>query len=346
MALPRADVRKGHATIRCVAESNLRRPANRPLMRPELRITEPMMVKRAGILASALAGALLLAAPLKAQQPPAPQDALPEAEKNSLLARAFANQKKNELALDFFERFERVEIRASSADPQPAQIKTFRAIPAGTGVDRIPVGPDGKPTDPAAFRKELQNLAKFLAWAAADGKGQREAYAKVARKHQERFALIEAAATGFLFTLAARELRDGRLVAKFRFDPNPAFKPTSRATAFFPKVSGWLWIDEACAQITRLEASLVVDLPIGLFFAKIYKGSRFVQERVEAEPGAWLPSVTEYDYTGRKFFSSISVHERTIATRYRRIGPPAKALPLILAELGSSAAASSPAATR
>lgn len=305
-----------------------------------------MMAKRPAIFAAALAGALLLAGAVEAQQAPVPQETLPEAEKNSLLARAFANQKKNELALDFFERIERLEIRDSSADSQPGQIKTVRAIPAGTGVARFPVGPDGNPTDPAAFREELRKFTKTLEWAAADGKAQREAYGKIARKHNDRFAFIDAAATGFLFTLVARELRGGRLAAKFRFDPNPVFKPASRATAFFPKVRGWLWIDEASAQIVRLEGSLTEDLPIGFIFAKVYKDSRFVQERAEVEPGVWLPSLTGYDYSGRKFFSSISVHERTIATRYRRIGRPGEALALIRAEIGSSAAARSPAATR
>jgi hypothetical protein len=289
-------------------------------------------------LLAALAGTLLLAGPLAAQQA-LPQEPLPESEKKALLDRALANEKKNELAQDFFERIERREILDSAGNPQPAKITTVRAIPAGTGVARLPVGPDGAPADPAAFRESLRKLCKTLEWAAADGPAQREAYAKVTRKHNDRIALIDSTANAFLYTLDSRERRGGRVVSKVRFDPNPAFKPTSRATSYFPKVSGFLWIDEASAQILRIEGRLIEDIPIVIFLAKIYKGTRFVQERVEAGPGVWLPSLTEYDYSGRKLFSPFAVHERTIASHYRRIGPPDKALEMIRAEIGAASAA-------
>jgi len=299
-------------------------------------MTSPMMMRFPALLTAALAGALLLAGPLAAQQAAVPQEPLPEAEKKALLDRALANEKKNELAQDFFERIERREILDSAGNPQPAKITTVRAIPAGTGVARLPVGPDGVPADAAAFREALRKLSKTLEWAAADGPAQREAYAKVTHKHNDRLALIDATATAFLYTLVSRERRGGRVISKVRFDPNPAFKPTSRSTSFFPKVSGFLWIDEAAAQILRIEGRLIEDIPIGIFLAKIYKGTRFVQERVEAEPGVWLPALTEYDFSGRKLFSPFAVHERTIASHYRRIGPPAEALALIRAEIGDS----------
>ncbi|MBZ5527146.1 MAG: hypothetical protein LAN71_04480 [Acidobacteriia bacterium] len=304
-----------------------------------LPMTPPRMMKFPAMIAAALAGALLLAGLLAAQQTTLPQEPLPEAEKTALLTRAVANEKKNELAQDLFERIERREILHSSGNPQPAQITTVRAIPAGTGVARLPVGPDGAPADPAAYREALQRLSRTLEWAAGDGPAQREAYARVTRKHNERISLIDTAASAFVYTLASRELRGGHVISKVRFDPNPAFKPTSRTTSYFPKVSGFLWIDEAGGQILRIEGSLIEDIPIGLFLAKIYKGTRFAQERTEVEPGVWLPALTEYDYSGRKLFSPFAVHERTIASRYRRIGPPGKALELIRTEIGDSGAA-------
>ena len=227
---------------------------------PALPMTFPRMMKFPAMLAAGIAGALLLAGPLAARQA-LPQEPLPEAEKTALLARAAANEKKNELARDFYERIERREILNSAGNSQPAQITTVRAIPAGTGVARLPVRPDGAPADPAAFREALRKLSKTLEWAAGEGPAQREAYAKVTRKHNERIALIDATATAFLYTLDSRELRGGRVVSKVRFNPHPAFKPTSRSTSYFPKVSGFLWIDEAAAQILRIEGRLIEDIP-------------------------------------------------------------------------------------
>src|SRR5450631_2313636 len=72
-----------------------------------------------------------------------------EAEKRTMLDRVVANQKKNDEGQAIYERIERLEIRKSPAGTPP-EIKISRTVPAGTGVDHIPVGPDGRPTDVAA----------------------------------------------------------------------------------------------------------------------------------------------------------------------------------------------------
>jgi hypothetical protein len=119
-------------------------------------------------------------------------------------------------------------------------------------------------------------------------------------------------------------------------EPNPAFKPTSRATAVFSKVRGFAWIDEDAGQIARVEVEVIEDISFGLFVGKIYKGSHFMQERYEVTPDIWLASFLQYDFDGRKFFLPFSVRERTFYSNYRRIGPPREALAVIRAELGKS----------
>ena len=62
-----------------------------------------------------------------------------------------------------------------------------------------------------------------------------------------------------------------------------------------------------------------------------------MQENYEMVPGLWLPSFSQYDFDGRKLFSSFSIHERTFYSSYRYVGPPKEALVTIRAELGKSA---------
>src|SRR5260370_8063357 len=83
--------------------------------------------------------------------------------KPELFNRIIANQKKAEASLDLYERTERVETRKSSSDPNPPVIKVSRVIPSGTGLVRIPIAEDGKPTDSAAYRPALQNVPRPLA---------------------------------------------------------------------------------------------------------------------------------------------------------------------------------------
>jgi hypothetical protein len=250
-----------------------------------------------------------------------------------LFDRVVENQKKSDAAMDLYERLERVEIHKVNGENQSTEVKVSRVVPAGTGAAHLPMGTDGKISDQNAYRVELEKLEKSLVWAAETGRTQRDAYEKIAKKRREREELIGAARAAFLFTLIGTEQRNGQVLLKYRMDPNPAFKPTSRATSIYPRVRGTVWIDEASGELARIEGEVTDDISLGLFLAKVYKGSHFMQERYEMVPGVWLPSFSQYDFDGRKFLSSFSLHERTFYSSYRRVGTPTEALELVRAEL-------------
>jgi hypothetical protein len=252
--------------------------------------------------------------------------------------RVVDNQKKNDAAQTLFERIERVESRKVGSDAPP-DVKINRVIPAGAGVDKIAVGPDGKPADPVAYRAELEKLERALVWSIEDGRPQRDAYDKLAKKQKDRADLIDATRTAFLYTFVSSELRSDRTLLKYRMEPNPAYKPTSRMTAIYAKVRGFVWIDEIAGELARVQVEVTDDFSVGGFLAKVYKGSHFMQERYEMAPGFWFPSYAQYDFDGRKLFMSFAIHERTFYSQYRRIGPPKEALAAIRAELGKPAGA-------
>jgi hypothetical protein len=278
---------------------------------------------------------LLPAAPL----PAAAQSAVPvsepavAAEPSKLLDRIITNQKKDEAALDLYERMERLESRKNAKDPVPASVKTARVIPSGTGMDKIPVNANGHPTDAEAYRVRLESLERALALIVNDNRSQRDALEKYAKKKKDRSELIDAARNAFNFTFVAHEPRGDRLLAKYEMTPDPAFKPNSRLSSIFPKVHGYVWIDEDAGELARIEGDVTEDISIALFLGKIYKGSHFMQERYEVLPGLWQPSFTQYDFDGRKFFSGFSMHERTFYSNYRYIGPPKEAIQTIRKEL-------------
>ncbi|HYA97949.1 MAG TPA: hypothetical protein VEH49_07635 [Methylomirabilota bacterium] len=280
------------------------------------------------------------AAALCAQTSFAPREQAGQDGKDSLLDRAIDNVKKSEADSDLYERIERVESRKNAGDANPAEVKYFRVDPMGMGLHRIALGPEGKPQDAAAYRGEVQELARTLEWATQNGRDQKEAREKYAKRKKDRLELIEATRTAFLFTWIADEPRQERMLAKYRMDPNPAYKPTSRSTSILSKIHGFVWVDKASAQLARVEADVTADISIAGFLVKVYKGSHFMQERYEVQPGVWLPSFTQYDFEGRKFIIGFGVHEKAFAAHYRRIGPPEEALPLIRAELDKPAPAS------
>jgi hypothetical protein len=280
-----------------------------------------------------LCGSLFLGLACAAQNP---TPTASESKGSELFQRVIANQKRTDQELDLFERIERTEIRKTGSDPKPAEVKAWRVFPAGVANDRIPLSAEGKPISAESYGAELQKLEKLLVWAMQQGPGQDEALAKLARKRKERNDLIEATHAAFIFTLAGHEMRGDRSLAKYSMVPNPKYKPTSRNAALFTRVSGFIWIDEESAELAKVEGEVSQDISLSLFLAKIYKGSHFMQERYEMAPGIWLPTFQQYDFDGRKFLLPFSIHERTLYTNYRRVGPPKEALEVVRGELGKA----------
>jgi hypothetical protein len=254
--------------------------------------------------------------------------------KPGLFDRVISNQRKSEEAMEVYERIERLEVRKNPSDPAPTSLKISRVIPSGTGMARIPVGPDGQPADAAAYRAALEGLERALELVAGGSRSQRDGLEKYAKKRKERNDLIDSTRNAFLFTFVAREPRGERMLSKYTMEHNPAFKPTSRFTSVFTRVRGFIWIDEESSELARIEGEVTEDIAIGLFLGKIYKGSHFMQERYEFIPGLWLSSFSQYDFDGRKLFSGFSIHERTFYSNYRYIGPPKEAVMAIRKELG------------
>lgn len=197
----------------------------------------------------------------------------------------------------------------------------------------LPVGPDGKVNNVDAYRYELEKLEKALVWATENGREQRQAFEKVAKKRKERDDLIAAARNAFIFKYEGTEERQGRTLLRYKMTPNPAFRPTSRATTLYTKVIGTVWVDETSGELARIDGEVTDDISLGIFLAKVYKGSHFMQERYEISPNRWLPTFSQYDFDGRKFFSSFSLHERTFYSNYKLVGGPKDALVLVRTEL-------------
>lgn len=273
---------------------------------------------------------LLLALSGTAQQhpvgtsPSAPSD---------LLDRVVANLKRSEVLLDQYERVQRMERRKTGSDRDPFDTKMWLLFPGGTGVHKFPLAAEGKLLSTEGYRNDLEKFEKFLVWAAQDGTAQKEAYAKVERRRKERFDLIDATLQAFRFTLVGKEMRDNRTLLRYSMTPNPKYKPTSRNTTIFTKVSGTIWIDEQSSELAKVEGNVTSDISLALFLAKVYKGSHFMQERYQIVPGIWEPTYEQYDFDGRKFLSPVSIHERTFYSNYKRVGPPKEAVEVVRAEL-------------
>src|SRR5881398_845825 len=161
-----------------------------------------------------LLAVFFLAAPAGAvAQSAVPPAAAPEP--SPLLDCVIANEKKDEAALEVYERMERLETRKNPNDPDPTSVKITRVIPSGTGTDKIPVNADGQPLDPAEYRARLEGLERSLTLMVDNNRAEREAMEKYAKRRKDRNEVINATRNAFRFTLLGREPRGDRMLAKY-----------------------------------------------------------------------------------------------------------------------------------
>jgi hypothetical protein len=77
-------------------------------------------------------------------------------------------------------------------------------------------------------------------------------------------------------------------VEKFRFHPNPDFRPPDLETQALTAMIGELWIDAAEERVTRLEGHLQQDTDYGWgILGKLDKGGWIVLEQADAGAGQW-----------------------------------------------------------
>jgi hypothetical protein len=271
--------------------------------------------------------------------PPAADPAINPESQSDLFGRVIANQKRMEVTLDEYERTEKVEVRKTGSDAKPSEVRVWRRFPAGPAITKLPISVDGTPVNSELYREDLEKLEKYLVWAAQGGPAQQEAYAKAQRKRKERHDLIATTHDAFVFSRVGEEKRGEQTLAKYAMVPNPKYKATTRNAIIFSKVRGTVWIDEKSGELARIEGSVMEDISISLFLAKVYKGSHFMQERYEMASGQWFPTYEQYDFDGRKFVVPFSMHERTFYSDYKRVGPPKEAVSVVRDELSKLARA-------
>jgi len=271
-------------------------------------------------------------------RPPSPEQL------RALVERVVANQHRDDAALEEYERIERRQVRRHEKDTGLAEDKTFRVIPTGAGIQRVLIEEDGRPVDSALYRKQLQNVEQALVLALNPSQPrQKQAAKKYAKRAREHSEMVDAVPNAFRYTWLGRETRNGRALIKLRLEPNPDFQPASRTASLLAYVRATAWVDASAEQLVRIEAEIFRDIYFGGgLLGKVYRGGRFVMEQAEVAPGIWLPTLYEYDLAGRKFLFGTEVHEKTEASRYRRIGPPSEALTAIRRELGGGLARSDP----
>lgn len=250
---------------------------------------------------------------------------------HELVARAIENQRRNDLLLDQYARTEHSVFHGTGKEPDRDVI--CRVIPAGEGIVRVELQRDGKSRDSAYLEEQWHDVAKALLDEAHGRDPHVANFYETQRRMRERAEMVNAIGQAFVFRWAGRTVINGRAVIRLTFVPDPTYRSSARYATLYAHSRGTAWMDESAAQLVRAEAELTDDVSWGAgLIARLYRGGQFDFEQQEVGPGVWMPSRYAYDFDGRKFLFTLSIHERMEYTEYMRVGPPEEAIVVIRRE--------------
>lgn len=102
------------------------------------------------------------------------------------------------------------------------------------------------------------------------------------------------------FSIDRRETVKGRSAIVVRFEPRQHAEPETREGRLAKAFRGFIWVDEALREVTRVEATAVDDLSYGLgLLARVRKGSAVTLVRERIDDTLWLPTSIKFKGDGR-----------------------------------------------
>jgi len=170
------------------------------------------------------------------------------------------------------------------------EIKTYEVLEIyGEQVQRL-IEKDDKPLSEKEASKEEEKLQKIIDKRKNESDNDRRKREQKEEKEREdgrRF--VKEVADAYNFTLVGTEQVDGRNAWVIDGEPRPGFEPHMKEAKFLSKFHGRVWIDKADLQLSKLDIEAIDTVSIGLFLARVHKGTRVMLEQTRVNDEVWLP---------------------------------------------------------
>ena len=157
------------------------------------------------------------------------------------------------------------------------------------------IGHNGGPPTPAEKRKDQEKLRKLKAETPAERNLRLQ-------KEKENRAFLQEVPEAFNFRVVGTEQIGGRPAWVIEPTPKPGYHARTKYGKMFSKVRGKLWVDQQDYGWVKVEAAVTEPIPMGLFLAKIQRGSHILFEQTRVADGIWLPKRIEVKAAAKVLF--------------------------------------------
>jgi hypothetical protein len=221
-------------------------------------------------------------APVKPQNPASVLDG------RQIMRRSITATERSWEARDHYVFTEHDEDRRLDSDGRvkSRDVDVSKIVFVGTAPLEQLVEHNGRPLSAEEQRKQVEKLNKLVRETPP------ERVARL-REQQENRSFIHEVLEGFNFQLVGEEVINLRPAYVLRATPRPGYRPRGKYGKLMCKVEGKLWVDKQDFGWVKVEGDVTQSFSMGLFLARVLRGSHITMEQTLFDDGIWMPKRIE-----------------------------------------------------
>ena len=199
------------------------------------------------------------------------------------------------------------EGRVKSEDVDVSRMILVNGVPFEQLVER-----NGQPPSAGEERKQKEKLDRLK-------RETPEQRAERLRKEEEETAsLVREIPKAFDFQLMGEEVVNGRPAYVLQATPHPGYQAQGKYGKMFSKLEGKLWVDKQDLGWIKADGQVIQPFSMGLFLARVLRGSHITMEQTRVDEGIWVPEHVEIRAAAKIFFIKSLVIDRVLTySEYR-----------------------------
>jgi hypothetical protein len=138
------------------------------------------------------------------------------------------------------------------------------------------------------------------------------------QKDEENRSFLRDVLEAFDFHLIGEETVGGRLAYVLQASPHPGYHTHGKYGKMFSKVEGKLWVDKQDFGWIKVDGEVTQSFSMGLFVARVERGSHMILEQTNVGDGVWVPKRIEMRACARiLFLKSLDIDRILTYSDYR-----------------------------
>ncbi|MGC1620069.1 MAG: hypothetical protein WA765_16385 [Candidatus Acidiferrum sp.] len=122
------------------------------------------------------------------------------------------------------------------------------------------------------------------------------------RKDHESRSFLHVLLEAFDFRLLGEETLEGRQTYVLEATPHPGYHGSGKYAKLLSRVQGKLWVDKQDFGWVKVEGEVTQSFSMGLFVARVQRGSHILLEQTSLGDSVWVPRRLEVRASARIFF--------------------------------------------